>query len=314
MNTIGRYFRRHKRAKRVLEVVLISALVSLVMFATAAALTWKHKEEVFAFLATKIPTNTIERIIEEKAPEKSIEETEKTPTITDVVAMSNKSVVAIEVSRIVPIYETIEGPTIRREVLPGLYMDVPTTEQRQIGTETKRIGGGSGFFVTNTGTIVTNRHVIDFPNAVYTINTADGKKYTAVLALKDTTYDIALLQIEGNKTFSPVKLGNSDALELGQSVIAIGFALGEFKNSVSVGVISGLGRSVVAGSRNGQIEKLDKVIQTDAAINPGNSGGPLLNLKGEVIGVNVAVAQGSQSIGFALPINSIKSIIHSYRY
>jgi serine protease Do len=316
MNALHRYFRQHRKTKRILETVLVSGLTSLLIFGVAGALTWTHREQVFTFLATKIPTNTIERIIEEKAPAeiKQSEPAEKALTVTDVVAASNKSVVAIEVSRVVPVFETTQGPVVRKEILPGLFVDVPTTEQRQTGTETKRIGGGSGFFVTNTGTIVTNRHVVDFSNAVYTINTSDGKKYNAVLVSKDTAYDVALLQIEGKHNFSAAKLGNSDTLELGQSVIAIGFALGEFKNSVSVGVISGLGRSVVAGDHSGQTEKLDKVIQTDAAINPGNSGGPLLNLNGEVIGVNVAVAQGSQSIGFALPINSIKSIINSYRY
>jgi len=108
-------------------------------------------------------------------------------------------------------------------------------------------------------------------------------------------------------------LGDSDSLQIGQSVIAIGNALGEFRNTVSLGVVSGLARSITAGNGFGQSETLDHVIQTDAAINPGNSGGPLLNLSGQVVGVNVAVAQGSQSIGFALPINSVKGAIESVK-
>ena len=108
-------------------------------------------------------------------------------------------------------------------------------------------------------------------------------------------------------------LGNSDSLEVGQSVIAIGNALGEYRNTVSVGVISGLARSITAGDNSGHTEVLDHVIQTDAAINPGNSGGPLLDLSGKVIGVNVAIAQDSQSIGFALPVNSIKGAVESVK-
>ena len=120
-----------------------------------------------------------------------------------------------------------------------------------------------------------------------------------------------MLRVGGS--FPYLTLGNSDSLQVGQSVIAIGNALAEYRNTVSVGVISGLARSVVAGNSSGNTELLDHVIQTDAAINPGNSGGPLLNLSGQVIGVNVAIAQGSQNIGFALPINSVKSAIESVK-
>ena len=142
--------------------------------------------------------------------------------------------------------------------------------------------------------------------------TNDGKKHNAKVVARDPVLDIALIKIDGN-VFPYLALGNSDSLNIGQSVIAIGNALGEYRNTVSVGVVSGLARSITAGDNSGRAEVLDHVIQTDAAINPGNSGGPLLNLKGEVIGVNVAVAQGSQSIGFALPINSVKGAIESVK-
>jgi len=107
--------------------------------------------------------------------------------------------------------------------------------------------------------------------------------------------------------------GDSDKLELGQTVIAIGNALAEFRNTVSVGVVSGLLRSITAGNGAGKSEKLDGVIQTDAAINPGNSGGPLLDLNGNVIGVNVAVANGVENIAFALPANVVKSAVESIK-
>jgi serine protease Do len=288
-------------------------MVSLCMFAALGAAVWRYRESAFAFLATKIPTNTVEHIIEQRIAETPAITTADTkqPSVTDVVAQANKSVVSIEVSEVVPVYKTIEGTPERREIFPGFYIEVPNTQQEQVGTTTRKLGGGSGFFVTSSGMLITNRHVIDHPNAVYTVTTSDGKRYSATLIMKDDTNDIALLRVIGG-TFTPITLGDSDKLAPGQSVIAIGFALGKFENSVSVGVISGLGRSVVAGNGS-ETERLEKVIQTDAAINPGNSGGPLLDMNGAVIGVNVAVAQGSQSIGFALPINSVKSFIAAYR-
>ena len=171
----------------------------------------------------------------------------------------------------------------------------------------QEIGGGSGFIISSDGMILTNKHVVDIQGASYTVLTNDGQKYPAQIIAQDPVQDIAILKINKNN-LPVVKLGDSTNLEIGQSAIAIGNALGEFRNTVSVGVISGLGRSVTASSDffGSQTEQLEDVIQTDAAINPGNSGGPLLNLSGEVIGINVAVAQGAQNIGFALPINIAK--------
>jgi serine protease Do len=153
--------------------------------------------------------------------------------------------------------------------------------------------------------------------------TNDGKKYPAKVLARDSLRDLAIIKIEREKTIDkegklnlksipPLKLGDSDKLQIGQTVIAIGNALGEFRNTVSVGVISGLGRTVTA-SGGGMIETLEDVIQTDAAINQGNSGGPLLNLKGEVIGVNFAMAQGAENIGFAIPINKAKKDIEQVK-
>ena len=167
--------------------------------------------------------------------------------------------------------------------------------------------------------ILTNGHVVSDKDADYTVLTNDGKKYPARVLARDSIRDLAVIKIEGEKTidnqgklnlksFPPLKLGDSDKLQIGQTVIAIGNALGEFRNTVSVGVISGLGRTVTA-SGGGMIETLEDVIQTDAAINKGNSGGPLLNLKGEVIGVNFAMAQQAESIGFTIPINKAKKDI-----
>ena len=297
-----------------LFVAGISLLTTLIILAILGSIFWRNRLDVLAYISAHMPQQQAITVTSEPAPiPEPLPEPVKERTVTDVVAVANKSVVAIEVLQEIPIYETIENGTTRKELLPGFYIEVPKTEQRQIGTRTRKIGGGSGFFVSKSGTIVTNRHVVDFPNAQYSITTSDGKKYTAVLIAKDPVNDVALLYAQG-KSFTPLTLGDSAKLELAQSVVAIGYALGEFKNTVSLGVISGLGRSVTAGGNGGQVEKFNGLIQTDAAINPGNSGGPLLNLQGEVIGVSVAVAEGSQSIGFALPINSIKGFINSYHY
>ncbi len=183
---------------------------------------------------------------------------------------------------------------------------------RQNGTEKKEIGGGTGFIISSDGLIITNKHVVADKEAEYTVLMNDEKKYKAKVLARDSVNDIAILKI--NKNNLPViNLGNSDKLRVGQTVIAIGNALGEYRNTVSTGVISGLQRKITASSSYGQAEQLNGVIQTDAAINPGNSGGPLLDLNGRAIGVNVAIVQGSQNIGFALPINDVKKVIESVK-
>jgi serine protease Do len=179
---------------------------------------------------------------------------------------------------------------------------------RQNGTQKQDIGGGSGFIVSGDGMILTNKHVVSDGQADYTVLTNDGQKYPAKVLAIDPMQDLALIKISatGSKSFPVMALGDSDNLQIGQTVIAIGNALGEFRNTVSVGVVSGLGRTISASGSGGSSETLEDIIQTDAAINPGNSGGPLLNLKGEVIGINTAIAEGGQSIGFTIPINQAK--------
>ena len=171
---------------------------------------------------------------------------------------------------------------------------------------------GSGFIVSKDGLVVTNKHVVADLNAKYKIITNDNKEYEVTTISRDPANDIAVLKIEANN-LKPVELGDSGNLKVGQFVIAIGTALGEFRHTVTTGVISGLGRGITAGSPyEGYAEKLDDIIQTDAAINPGNSGGPLLDSHGAVIGVNVAVAQGANNIGFALPVNIVKEALREF--
>lgn len=227
--------------------------------------------------------------------------------IVNVVKQAQPAVVSIVISKDVPVIERYysENPF-------GNFFGFPfqLPQLRQNGTQKQEIGGGSGFLVSPDGLIVTNKHVVSEEDAEYTVFLNDGSKHEAKLVARDPSNDIAVIRIDA-KNLPFLKFADSSSLQVGQSVIAIGNALGEFQNTVSTGVVSGLSRSITAGDALGQAEQLNEVIQTDAAINPGNSGGPLLNLSGNVIGVNVAIAQGSQNVGFALPANEVKNTVES---
>lgn len=173
----------------------------------------------------------------------------------------------------------------------------------------------TGFIVSSDGLVVTNKHVVADRSLKYKAITKEGKEYQVSKIYRDPDNDLALVQIDG-LGLPTVELGDSDNLKVGQTVMAIGTPLGEFRTSLTKGIISGLGRGITAGNSNpfeGAVERLDNVIQTDAAINPGNSGGPLLDSSGRVIGVNVAVAAGAENIGFAIPINILKSSIEEFK-
>ena len=186
--------------------------------------------------------------------------------------------------------------------------DIRVPVYRQNGTTKQKVGAGSGFLVSQNGYILTNKHVVTDDAASYTVLLSTGKQIAARVVYKDSDDDLAIIKIEG-QNYPTVDLGDSSQLKLGQSVVAIGNALGEYNNSVSVGIISGLNRTITAGDSRGRAEQLTGVIQTDAAINPGNSGGPLIALSGKVIGINVATVMGSNSISFSIPINEIKDVI-----
>lgn len=171
---------------------------------------------------------------------------------------------------------------------------------------------GTGFVVSEKGIIVTNKHVVSDDSARYTVVTRDGKKYEIRKIYRDPILDLAIVQVDEGG-LQALELGDSSRIKVGQMVIAIGNALGKFTNTVTTGVVSGVGRKVVAGDPfSGAAENLDNLIQTDAAINPGNSGGPLLSSSGQVVGVNVATTEGAQNIGFAIPINSVKQIVDEF--
>jgi len=172
-------------------------------------------------------------------------------------------------------------------------------------------GAGTGIIVSSDGYVLTNKHVVPDGTNQVEIVTSDGTTYDNVKVIgSDPSNDIAFLKIEGGKNLVAAKLGDSEKVRVGQKVVAIGNALGQFQNTVTQGIISGKGRPLEAsGSAGEESESLTNLFQTDAAINPGNSGGPLVSLNGDIIGVNTAVAEQAQGIGFAIPINDAKGLL-----
>jgi len=236
-------------------------------------------------------------------------------TIIKVVKETSPAVVSIIISKTVPIFKKhYEEPFKEYKEFFGddFFFEFKVPKYKQEGEQKKEIGGGTGFIISQDGLILTNKHVVRDTKAEYKVITNEGEKYEAKVLAHDPFQDLAILKIEGVDNLPVVKLGDSSSIQIGQTVIAIGNALGEFRNTVSVGVISGLGRTITAFGE-GIIETLEDVIQTDAAINRGNSGGPLLNLKGEVIGINVAIAERAQGIGFAIPIDKAKRAIEQIK-
>jgi len=298
----------HKDILRHTAITIGIALVTTILTGAGFLIWAKHNPSYFAQLITpSTHTNETTTSTAFLYPSESV--------VVDTVKKANPAVVAITVSKNVPVYERY------LERMPSPFGDFfgddffggfTIPQLRQKGTELREVGGGSGFLVSADGYIVTNRHVVSDEKAEYTVFTNDGKKHEAKVIARDPALDLAVIKISGSG-FHHLSFGDSDKLEIGQTVIAIGNALAEFRNTVSVGVVSGLSRSITASDRRGGVEALDQLIQTDAGINPGNSGGPLINLSGEVVGVNVAVADGAENIGFALSVNSVKSIVESVK-
>jgi len=193
-------------------------------------------------------------------------------------------------------------------------LDLMTGQQTQQTSKVEK-GSGTGFLISADGLILTNKHIANAGKegtAEYRIILNSGKQYYAQLIGKDPLNDFAILKIF-DKNLPYVNLGDSDKLQLGSTVMAIGNALGRYQNSVTKGIVSGIGRSLIASDQVGNAEALDNVLQTDAGINQGNSGGPLIDLLGNVVGINVAIDQGGSSIGFAIPINDARPVIKSVK-
>ena len=286
--------------------VFLSSLFGFLGGIISGGLFYQKISEELQRIGINLPPKIIEK---EKVTEKEyLPEFSQEKAIISAVKETSPSVVSIIITKELPIYEEYWTSPFEEFFGPGFQ--VP--EYRQKGTKKQEIGGGSGFIVSEDGMILTNKHVVSDKDADYTVLTNEGEKFPAKVLALDPVQDLAIIKIENKKKFKPVALGDSSKLEIGQTVIAIGNALGEFRNTVSVGVISGLGRTITA-SGGGTVETLEDVIQTDAAINRGNSGGPLLNLKGKVIGINTAMSEAAENIGFAIPINKAKKDIEQIK-
>src|SRR3989338_8682171 len=230
--------------------------------------------------------------------------------IEEIAKQASPAVISIVVTKDLP---KVEG--FYKMPYKGRDFMVPKLNKKEI--EEVKVGGGSGFIVSEDGVILTNSHVVQDTKAEYTafLDHQEGKKWEMEIIARDPIHDVAICKLKNppKENLPYLKLGNSTNLQLGQFVVAVGNALGEFSNTVSFGIISGLSRFITAQHKEKQTERLRGLIQTDAAINPGNSGGPLINMTGEVIGINTAVIYGAQSIGFSIPINQAKKDIQEVK-
>lgn len=282
------------------KTVILSSTITLLVIAGVGYTFHNH---LLAYLQSQIHVESV--VTTQKTFVSSDEQ------VVQTIKKVNPAVVSVLVTKDVPVYERYYESFDPWDLFGGF--SVPRI--RENGTEEREVGGGSGFLVSNDGMIVTNRHVVQDTDARYSVLLNDGTAYDVAVLARDPQLDIAVLKIDEplEQSLSYLTFGDSESLRLGETVIAIGNALAEFRNSVSVGVVSGLARSIVASDSMGRSEQLDQVIQTDAAINPGNSGGPLLNIHGDVIGVNVATSRGADNIGFALPAHVVEGVVRSVK-
>lgn len=287
------------------QLIITTVLVSLIISSITGFLAGSYGYDYLkskGLVKESAPASEVTRVIEENS------------AIIDAVKKASPAVGNIIVSKDLPKIESTPFDPFGNDFFDffnpfGRLQPKTETEPK---TEKKEVGGGTGFLISSDGLMVTNKHVVEDESAEYTFLTNDEKRYQVKVLARHPSQDIAILKIEGND-FSTLEIGDSDSLQIGQRVIAIGNALGEFRNTVSTGVVSGLSRSIIANGGSGGAERLNNIIQTDAAINSGNSGGPLLNLDGQIIGINTAVAQGAQNVGFAIPINTVKKAIQDVK-
>lgn len=250
---------------------------------------------------------------------KNLNNTQSGGAVLEQKIVTEESVVTDIAERVSPAVVTVSykrpAPSIQQNFMDqfGIFGLQPFRNNQSQKAEPEQVDIGSGFIVDKAGLVVTNKHVVSQGQpSDYKVVLSDDSEHQVEKIWRDPVNDLAILKISDGSLKNAIELGDSDKIKVGNFVIAIGTALGEFRHTVTTGVVSGLGRGITAGDGFSGAEKLDNVIQTDAAINPGNSGGPLLNSSGQVIGVNVAVSSGGNNIGFALPINVVKESLNNF--
>ncbi|OHA51158.1 MAG: hypothetical protein A2Z62_02235 [Candidatus Terrybacteria bacterium RIFCSPLOWO2_02_42_20] len=261
------------------QIVLLVLLVSFVTSLATGIVT--------VTLVNQAPqpiTHTISKVVEKMVP-KEVLVKEKTvifsseENLVKIIKEASLAVVGVMVGTTKDLTATTTNEEIRKKLTPS----------------------GSGFFVSKDGIVLTNKHIVGDETLEYVVITSDGKTYPAAVISRSSSQDVAVLKVEGNN-FNFIPLGNSKNINVGQTAIALGSDSGEFQNTVSVGVVSGLNKTAAALNSFSGLEDLVALIQIDAAANPGNSGGPLVDLSGRAIGINT-VGAPRENIGFALPIN-----------
>ena len=254
----------------------------LILFSLIGGIIWSFAFLSFFWVNWK-PLST-DSIV--SRTQKNIQITDIQNTITRLVKDASPSVVSIIIKKDLTIY---------RSDAFGFF-------QEPVWTTKQKIGGWTGFFITKDGKIITNKHVVADENAEYVVVTNDGKELEATVLARDPLTDLAIIEVKNSAEFPPLEFASrNDQLNIWEFAVAIGNALAEFQNSVSLWVVSGKNRSISDGAVH-----LSNLIQTDAAINPGNSWGPLLNLDKKVIGINSAIVNGSEWLGFALAMSREK--------
>ena len=266
-----------------------AALIGAASGVIAQAIFFSQNTSLFASKSEQVDQKIVELIEEESATIAVVERV--TPSVVSIVVKKERGQLSSQ--------QNVFG-------LNPFFVQQPVLSEEE-SHQLVEVSSGSGFFVSEDGYVLTNRHVVNEPDAQFVVVTNDGQELPAVLVDTDPFQDIAILDVEG-VGFPVATLGDSSQIRIGQTVIAIGNTLSEFRNTVTKGVVSGINRRVTAGSA-ATAEVIEQAIQTDAAINPGNSGGPLINLKGEVIGVNTAVSVQGEAIAFAIPINQAQRAI-----
>ena len=297
--------------KKLLSITIIAALIAGMLGGIGSFYLLSNNLEQ---LAAKSPTNlnTTQVVVEESQTINAISKV--APSVVSIIASKQLALYKRPTS-LFDLFAPQMG-------IPGLQqMPEKMLEQapeQQTDSVKRKIGGGTGFIISTDGLVLTNKHVIADSQAEYSVLLSDGTTMYATVLSKDPINDLAFIQLYTDQDRTdkpsellPVELGNSDKLQVGSKVIAIGNALSEFDNTTTSGIISGLGRSITASNGNGSASRLSNLLQTDASINPGNSGGPLVNILGQVIGINTAIAQSANGIGFAIPINEAKAVVKS---